>query len=116
VLAGVEKAIVPAVTVAGKLVDGYRGQEIGMVFLKQFRDVRDPARACYQAVVEAPAVVEAWRSGGFLPSHRVTIEAAESHPMVEELGLSGATVESSLGIWLTYDFTVGRGVVIGRRG
>jgi hypothetical protein len=112
VLAGVEKAIVPAVTVAGKLVDGYRGQEIRMVFLKQFRDVRDPARACYQAVIEAPAVVEAWRSGGFLPSHRVTIEAAESHPIVEELGLSGATVESALGMWLKYDFTVGRGVVV----
>ena len=116
VLAGVEKAMVPAVTVAGKLVDGYRGQELGMVFLKQFRDVRDPARACYQAVVEAPAVVDAWRSGGFLPSHRVTIEAADSHPIVEELGLSGATVESVLGMWLTYDFTVGRGVVIGGRG
>jgi uncharacterized protein with NAD-binding domain and iron-sulfur cluster len=113
VFAGVEKAIVPAVTVAGKLVDGYRGQELRMVFLKQFRDVRDPARACYQAVVEAPAVVDAWRSGGFLPSHRVTIEAADSHPIVEELGLSGATVESVLGVWLTYDFTVGRGVVIG---
>jgi uncharacterized protein with NAD-binding domain and iron-sulfur cluster len=116
VFAGVEKAIMPAVAVAGKLVDGYRGQEIGLVFLKQFRDVRDPARACYQAVVEAPAVVDAWRSGGFLPPHRLTIEAADSHPIVEELGLGGATVESVLGMWLMYDFTVGRGVVIAGRG
>src|SRR5262249_605236 len=53
VLSGVERAVVPAQAVTRLLVDGYRSREIRMVFLKQFRDAFDPARACYQAVIEA---------------------------------------------------------------
>jgi hypothetical protein len=67
-------------------------------------------------VVEAPAVVDALQSGGFLPEHRVSIMKADSHPIVEELGLSGESVESVLGMWMKYDFTVDRGVVIAERG
>jgi uncharacterized protein with NAD-binding domain and iron-sulfur cluster len=115
VLSRVERSVVPAATVAQRLLDGYRNRELKMVFLKQFRDAEDPARACYQAVIEAPAIVDTWRGGGSLPSHRVTIERADSHPIVEELGLSGGTVESLFGMWLTYDFTAERGVVIGSR-
>lgn len=60
-----------------------------MLFLKQFRDAGDPSRACYQAIVEAPArmthIAEAgWIRGAF----EVEITAADSHPIARELGLA----------------------------
>jgi uncharacterized protein with NAD-binding domain and iron-sulfur cluster len=112
-LHGIDAPVLSARAVAEHMIKGYLDGSIEMVFLKQFRDVRDPSRACYQAVIEARARVDAWRSGGFLPPHVVTIEAADSHPIVAELGLSGRSVESIAGVRLDYDFTVERGVVIG---
>jgi uncharacterized protein with NAD-binding domain and iron-sulfur cluster len=83
-----------------------------LVFLKQFRDAVDPGRACYQAIVEAPAVVKAVRGGGWLPPHRVRIAQAESHPIVQELGLTDGSLESTLGIRLAIDFTMERGEIV----
>lgn len=40
--------------------------ELGNVFLKQFRDVTNPALACYQAVVEAPYAVTDILGFGFM--------------------------------------------------
>jgi hypothetical protein len=114
-LSGVDRAMAKGAAVSRRLVASYLNREMHLVFLKQFRDVRDPSRACYQAVIEAPMVVDAWRGGGFLPVHQVTIEKADSHPIVEELGLSGGVVKSVAGMWLTYDFTVDRGSVIRSR-
>jgi hypothetical protein len=86
--------------------------DVRMVFLKQFRDAVDPSRACYQAIIEAPAVVKAIRAGGALPRHRVRITPADSHPIVDELGLSGAVTESVFGSWLDFDFVMERGTVV----
>jgi hypothetical protein len=80
-----------------------------LVFLKQFRDAADPSRACYQAVIEAPATVDAFRGGRPLAPHRVEIRAADSHPIVRELGLSGASITSQLAGSLDFDFTMREG-------
>jgi hypothetical protein len=85
---------------------------VRMVFLKQFRDAADPSRACYQAIIEAPAVVKALRAGGLLPRYQVRIASAHSHPMIEDLGLSGAVTESLFGSWLDFDFEMDRGTVV----
>ncbi len=85
-----------------------------LVFLKQFRDAVDPTLACYQAIIEAPAVVDSVREGGWLPKHRVRIAPADSHPIVKELGLSGAESETLLCSWLRFDFTMDRGITIWR--
>jgi hypothetical protein len=103
-------ALVPAVdTVVHALHAGAR-----FVFLKQFRDVGDPSRACYQAVVEAPANVDAIRGGGVLPEHVVRIASADSHPIVADLGLSGATSTTLLATWVDVDFTMESGAVVHR--
>lgn len=83
-----------------------------LVFLKQFRDAADPARACYQAIIEAPAVVTSLHRGGWMPRHRVRVADADSHPIVRDLGLAGAEMESLLATWLSFDFTMDRGTVV----
>ena len=107
-----EDALMPAASVALHLLQGWLEPQMWLVFLKQFRDVVDPSRACYQAIVEAPATVQSWHSAGWLPPHRITIAKAESHPIVEDLGLSGHTVESELGMWFKYDFTMEAGSIV----
>jgi hypothetical protein len=100
---------------AGAAVEAFRAAlrpGARLVFLKQFRDAEDPARACYQAIIEAPASVKTLHNGGWLPKHRVRIAMADSHPIVEELGLSGAVSESIFGSWLRFDFTMERGKVV----
>jgi hypothetical protein len=62
-----------------------------LVFLKQFRDVACPTKACYQAVVEAPLGVHA------LGAHYEPLDPAlygiafgeyASHPIASELGIT----------------------------
>ncbi len=101
---------------AGALVEALRGsKDVGarLVFLKQFRDAEDPERACYQAVIEAPAVMDTLHGGGSLPAHRITITAADSHPIVQDLGLSGPVVQSEFAARISIDFTMESGVVMG---
>ena len=43
------------------------GDHLPMVFLKQFRSVTKPDAACYQAIIEANATVNAFEGAGFLP-------------------------------------------------
>jgi hypothetical protein len=91
---------------------GSLGASARLVFLKQFRDAEDPSRACYQAIVEAPAVVQALRGGGVLPDHTVRITPADSHPIVADLGLPGSSMTTLLATWVDVDFTMDRGEVI----
>ena len=44
---------------AAQFVDLLRNRQYPLVFLKQFRDVADSSRACYQAVAEAPVQIGA---------------------------------------------------------
>jgi hypothetical protein len=69
-------------------------QNPSLVFLKQFRDVQCPTKACYQAVVEAPIAVDP--VGATLESldpalFNVTVHDWDTHPIASELGLAGAT-------------------------
>jgi uncharacterized protein with NAD-binding domain and iron-sulfur cluster len=71
---------------ARALWDAPRGQR--MVFLKQFPDVVDGSRACYQAVVEADIRITGEVTGALSPGRwEVTIDAYDSHRIVDSLGL-----------------------------
>jgi uncharacterized protein with NAD-binding domain and iron-sulfur cluster len=96
------------------LHDAVRGL-VPMAFLKQFRDCGVPARACYQAVIEAPAKLQKWHGGGLCHPHDLTILPCDSHPIAKDLGLSGSTVRSSLGFWTQMDFVMEAGKVIAQR-
>ena len=94
------------------LIGDLREGLVPMFFLKQFRDVADPTRACYQAIVEAACDLGAWRGGGFLDEHVLTIRDVDSHPIARDLGLAGGAIETGWGFWAAFDFTIGHGQVL----
>lgn len=100
---------VPTLALLRNLYDGLREGLVPMFFLKQFRDVTDGSRACYQAIVEAAADLTHWQGGGFLDEHVLTIRAADSHPIVRDLGLDAGPIETGWGFWAAFDFTMQAG-------
>jgi hypothetical protein len=62
-----------------------------LVFLKQFRDVACPTKACYQAVVEAPLAVH-MLGAKFHPldaaAYQIAFSDYASHPIATELGVT----------------------------
>jgi hypothetical protein len=78
-----------------------------LVFLKQFSDVADPRRACYQAIIEADCEVNTIRKLGFTASpYRATILSYDSHPFLDVLGVSPQPQEVGHGIVVDFDFTL----------
>ncbi|MBN1178933.1 MAG: hypothetical protein JXD18_06965 [Anaerolineae bacterium] len=87
--------------------------DVPLVFLKQFRDASDTQRACYQALVEAPARVQQFYNGGPLEgTYHLTFHALESPALPQMLGLpldaSGA-LQAITGLWVHLDFTLEAG-------
>lgn len=89
--------------------------EVRIVFLKQFRDITDGQRACYQAICEAPAVITRFRRMRALRGdYRMKIESYASHRIAEDLGLEGADVRPEFAAEVEMDFVMECGVEIWR--
>ena len=89
--------------------------QMRLVFLKQFRDVTNTQQACYQAIVEAPLMVQTFRQGGFLAGkYMMNVNRLDSHPLADILGLrlEDGEQSSALGLWMKLDFMLGEGVEI----
>jgi hypothetical protein len=77
--------------------------------------VTNTQQACYQAIVEAPLMVQTFRQGGFLNGKFVmSVNPLESHPLAQTLGLrlEHGEQRSSLGLWMKLDFMLGEGVEV----
>lgn len=87
-----------------------------MIFLKQFRDLAQPARACYQAITTINAVMAECRDGNTLPgAYRLRLHRSDSHPIADDLGLSdgqGTTAVLPAAAQMRIDFNVGFGRVL----
>ncbi|MBN9662987.1 MAG: hypothetical protein J0H49_32615 [Acidobacteria bacterium] len=106
----------PGSGLAAQFAELIRHRRYPMVFLKQFRDVVDPTRACYQAVVEADVTLGAFRGAGLLAGdYRLEISSLESHPVVEELGLESHAPRVLNAFHSDFDFQMGLGRVIWER-
>ncbi len=103
---------VPTWSLVRNLVRALRAGRVPMFFLKQFRDVVDPGVACYQAIVEAAADLDAWHGGGLLAEHVLTLADVDSHPIARDLGLAAGPIETGVGFWARFDFTIDRGRVL----
>ena len=80
--------------------------EMPLVFLKQFRHLADPGRACYQAIVEGPIFIDRFHEGGLLPgTYDLTIHHLDSFPLSASLGLPLTGLKTSGAFWLRVDFT-----------
>jgi len=85
-------------------------ERMPLVFLKQFRDVTDGNKACYQAVVEAPTEVVKFHQGCLLGDrYRVKVADFASHPMARDLGLGDREQIAKLAFCLNFDFTIENG-------
>ncbi|MEO1592062.1 MAG: hypothetical protein AAFU71_12315, partial [Cyanobacteria bacterium J06632_22] len=83
---------------------------VPFVFLKQFRDVKEGHKPCYQAIVEANTTLAKFRRGGLLNGDFNTqIANFDSHPIVHDLGLGSATPPVKLACWLDFDFVTEAG-------
>jgi hypothetical protein len=88
-----------------------------LVFLKQFRDVACPTKACYQAVVEAPLAVRPVGAGyeALDPQlFTITVEDWDSHPIASELGVQPRTQVPELAFHATFDFDIQLGLEVWR--
>jgi hypothetical protein len=84
--------------------------EPNLVFLKQFRDVQCPTKACYQAIVEAPLEIHPdGASYGRLDPALYTIRLANlaSHPIASNLGVKDLVPERAFWATLNFDIQLG---------
>jgi Acetoacetate decarboxylase (ADC) len=89
------------------------GEAVILPFLKQFPDVADPMRACYQAIVEAPTTINTFRRGGLTkPQYQVKIHSYDTHPFFQELGIKSEIQDVGRGMWVDFDFTMDLGTVL----
>jgi hypothetical protein len=101
--------------IAALLGDALHGT-VPMVFLKQFRDVADGSRACFQEVLEADAKLVGFHGAGLLEGEwRVRACEYASHPVVSDLGLAGADVTPWVHAYCKFDFVMENGRSIARR-
>jgi hypothetical protein len=100
----------PGLGLVLQLFDFLTHREVPLVFLKQFRDVNQGDRACYQAIVEAPATLLSFRGGGALRGkYLLQIKSLDTFPLVRDLGLK-ASKQEAIGAWYTeFDFVMGTG-------
>jgi uncharacterized protein with NAD-binding domain and iron-sulfur cluster len=92
-------------------------REVPITFLRQLRDVEDPARAAYQEILVAPARIAGVRGGGVLPgTFDLRLAAHESHPVAGELGLRRGRNEVEAAFWVDFDFVMDKGRTLWRAG
>lgn len=88
---------------------------VQQVFLKQFRAIEDPSRACYQAVSKVGAPLRQFHRGGLLPG-RYELDLADlaSLPIRDELGLGPGTLTPFASFWGVIDFDLELGTTLSR--
>ena len=85
-----------------------------LIGLKQFRDVAQSDRACYQAITEAPMKIVDFHRGGLLGEYVVNLGDLASEPIRQDLGLPPGPIRPLLSAWLRYDFRLEAGVELER--
>jgi hypothetical protein len=108
-----------ALTVAEGLARLVATRLVPVINLKQFRDVRDSTKACYQAIVECPCELVRLAGAGPLPGDFTAgILTCASHPIVADLGLGAPVVDGitelpvRFAFWVKMDFQTLAGNVI----
>lgn len=78
--------------------------------LKQFRDITDPSRAAFQAIVEAPLALKKFRAASLLGDRfSFILNDLATHPVALETGLAIGPQDVSFAFWLHADMVLGTG-------
>lgn len=84
------------------------GMAVSSFALKQMRDAREPARACYQAVIEGRSLVTGFTHGGLLPTTDIRLSKFLFPNVIDQLGLAanGDVISPLFGYWYRADFVL----------
>ena len=85
-------------------------QRVPQLFLKQFRDVADGTRACYQAITQTMGHVTRFDSAPHLREYAMSLETLASSPVAADFGI--APQQTVLGAEIEYDMTIDPGQVL----
>ena len=77
---------------------------VPQLFLKQFRDIGDGTRACYQAITATRGEVTGFDSIPHLTEYDMVLEQLASSPVAADFGI--APRQTLLGVALEYDMTI----------
>lgn len=85
--------------------------QVPQLFLKQFRDIADGTRACYQAVTLAHYTVTRIDESELADRYSIAMEALDSTAVAAALGL-GAPAQTDIGLKVTMDMQLENGRVL----
>lgn len=94
--------------VAGQALAAFGLGQLSQIFLKQFRDIADGSRACYQAVTLAAYTVTQLHSAEPAHCYTVQLNDLDSSPVAEALGLAPLT-ELGVGLKVVLDMRLEAG-------
>jgi hypothetical protein len=88
--------------------------KIPMLFLKQVRDVVQPQKAAYQAIVETTPFSSKVHEGRILGSnYDVIIEQCDSHPICSDFGMATTgALRAKISFYVKFDFEIGLGTLV----
>jgi hypothetical protein len=97
------------------LIKGLIHGEMNSVFLKQFRDVADGTKACYQAVVQVPSQMTNLHNPCILDSDfQIEIFDCASEPIALDFGLTSPILKPIVSFGVDFDFRFDDGVELWR--
>jgi len=107
---------VPSSALAHELLGDLFHPRVPIVNLKQFRDCAQPTRACYQAIVESTCTPSKVHLKGLPGEWQLDILPCASHPLREELGFEGDSVDALFAVEVDMDFSADLGHEVWRSG
>ena len=93
--------------------EDFRHKKMPMLFLKQFRDVTQPAHACYQSIVETKPTAQNFKNIEIYDHlYEIKIFPCSSHPIIAELGLKPGEnnqITSNVSFHINFNFEINTG-------
>jgi hypothetical protein len=114
---GIADDIIEAIILIIQALLGKDALASNFVNLRQFRDIENQDRACYQAIVENWMSLTRWYSGGLLGlegSYTFDLCDVPSSPIGADLGLASQDVLA--GFWIHANVEIGAGKVLWKAG
>lgn len=107
-----EDLVMADIQFTSSLIDDLFAGRMTQIFLKQFRDIADGTRACYQAVVEAPIQIKRVEYSLTERDWSFVLHPLDSHPIHQELGVTSQP--ATIALDMEIDFILENGYEIGR--
>lgn len=104
-----KEILLPGLTLIPDLINDLLHKEVPVVFLKQFRDSSTEGGAAYQAILEAPAVVQRLAGFRLIDEYEFTlVNNLDSYPLANDLGIASQKALMSFKLDMDFTFQGGR--------